>query len=137
MKNIIAISVTVIVVIGIVVLFVVKGRTENSAQKDAAPNTTNAVTTENDTQYVNITAKGGYIPRQITAKADMKTVIRITSAGAFDCSSSVVIPDLQYEKYIQPQQTVEIPVPLEKTTGTLQGLCSMGMYNFAIDFVKS
>ncbi len=137
MKNIIAISVTVIAVIGVVVFFLTKGRSDGSTKQAEIPSASNAVTTENDTQYIHITAKGGYTPRNVTAKADVKTVIRITSAGAFDCSSSVVIPDLNFETYVQPQQTVEIPVPLEKTTGSLQGLCSMGMYNFAINFVKS
>lgn len=134
MKNIIAISVTAVVVIGVVVFFVMQKSNNGSVQQNTTQNISNAVTTESDTQYINITAKGGYTPRNVTAKANTKTVIRITSAGAFDCSSSVVIPDLNYENYIQPQQTVEIPVPLEKTTGRLQGLCSMGMYNFAINF---
>jgi plastocyanin domain-containing protein len=134
MKNIIGISASVIVVVAIVIFFIAKGRGGSSIDQSETPNTTNAITMENGTQYIKITARGGYTPRSITAKGGVKTVIRMTSAGAFDCSSSVVIPALNYEKYVQPQQTVEIPIPLEKTTGALQGLCSMGMYNFVVNF---
>lgn len=137
MKNIFAIGGTALVVIIVVVFFVAKGKNDGSATSNPAnESAANAVTTENGTQIITIIAKGGYTPRTVTAKANMPTVIRMKSAGAFDCSASVVIPDLQFEKYLQPQKTAEVPVPLEKTQGTLKGLCSMGMYNFEIHFAS-
>lgn len=86
------------------------------------------------TQFIDITAKGGYSPRVVTAKAGVPTVLRVATSGTFDCSASVVIPKLSYQKFLKPSGTEEISISAEQATGTLQGLCSMGMYNFQIQF---
>jgi Cu+-exporting ATPase len=85
-------------------------------------------------QYVDISAKGGYSPRVVTAKAGMPTVLRVKTSGTFDCSASLVIPKLSYQKFLQPSGVEEISIPGEKAQGTMQGLCSMAMYNFQIRF---
>src|SRR3990167_8399448 len=85
-------------------------------------------------QYVDITAKGGYSPRVIEAKAGMPTILRMKTSGTFDCSASLVIPKLSYQKFLQPSGTEEISISSEQAQGTMQGLCSMGMYSFEIDF---
>jgi len=85
-------------------------------------------------QYVDISAKGGYSPRVVTATAGLPTVLRVQTSGTFDCSASLVIPKLSYQKFLQPSGTEEISIPGEKAQGTMQGLCSMGMYNFQIRF---
>ena len=85
-------------------------------------------------QYVDISAKGGYSPRVVTAKAGIPTVLRVKTSGTFDCSASLVIPKLSYQKFLQPSGTEEISIPSEKAQGTMQGLCSMAMYNFQIRF---
>lgn len=85
-------------------------------------------------QFIDITAKGGYSPRVVIAKAGLPTTIRMTTNGTFDCSASVVIPKLSYREFLQPSGTVDIDIPAEQATGTLQGLCGMGMYNFQITF---
>jgi len=86
------------------------------------------------TQIIDIRAKGGYSPRRVVAKAGVPTVLRVSTNGTFDCSSSVVIPKLSYQKFLQPSGTEDITIPAEQAQGTLQGLCSMGMYNFQIKF---
>src|SRR3989344_4593893 len=86
-------------------------------------------------QYVDISAKGGYSPRIVTAKAGIPTVLRVKTSGTFDCSASLVIPKLSYQKFLQPSGTEEISITAEQAQGTLQGLCSMGMYNFQIQFL--
>jgi len=85
-------------------------------------------------QYVDISAKGGYSPRIVTAKAGMPTVLRVKTSGTFDCSASLVIPKLSYQKFLQPSGTEEISISSEQAQGTMQGLCSMAMYNFQIRF---
>lgn len=85
-------------------------------------------------QIIDISAKGGYSPRVVMAKAGIPTVLRVTTNGTFDCSASVVIPKLSYQKFLPPSVTEEIPIAAEQATGTLQGLCAMGMYNFKIKF---
>ena len=42
-------------------------------------------------QYVDISAKGGYSPRVVTAKVSVPTVLRMKTSGTFDCSASLVI----------------------------------------------
>ena len=86
------------------------------------------------TQVIDITAKGGYSPRVVTAKAGIPTVVRVTTKGTFDCSASLVIPALSYQKFLQPSGVEEISLSGEQAQGTLQRLCSMGMYNFHIRF---
>lgn len=85
-------------------------------------------------QIIELTAKGGYSPRVVVAKAGVPTVLRVTTRGTFDCSASVVIPKLSYQKFLQPSGTEDIAISAEQAQGTLQGLCAMGMYNFQIKF---
>jgi len=86
------------------------------------------------TQFIDISAKGGYSPRIVAAKAGVPTILRMNTSGTFDCSASVVIPKLSYQKFLQPSGTEEITLTAEQARGTLQGLCAMGMYNFQIKF---
>ena len=65
----------------------------------------------------------------------MPTILRMKTSGTFDCSASLVIPKLSYQKFLQPSGTEEINIPSEQAQGTMQGLCSMGMYNFQIKFL--
>lgn len=95
---------------------------------------TGVATIENGVQIVDIAAKGGYSPRVITAKAGVPTVIRVETSGTFDCSASLVIPKLSYQKFLSPSGVEEIGVSPEQAQGTMQGLCSMGMYSFQIRF---
>lgn len=85
-------------------------------------------------QFIDITAKGGYVPREVVAKAGIPTILRVTTNGTFDCSSGLVIPKLSYQKALQSSGTEDIAISAEQATGTLQGLCTMGMYNFQIKF---
>ncbi len=123
-------------VIGGAVLFGSKGRDVDEAGPFVRPGVVEfgTATREGDVQYVDITARGGYSPRVIKAAAGVPTVIRMKTENTYDCSIALVIPDLGYQSYLKPTDTVEIPVPVEKTQGTLKGMCSMAMYHFQIDF---
>lgn len=85
-------------------------------------------------QIIDISAKGGYSPRVVAAKAGMSTTLRVKTNGTFDCSASLVIPILSYQKFLQPSGTEEIAITPEQAQGTMRGLCAMGMYNFQIRF---
>lgn len=93
-----------------------------------------AVSIVDGTQYIDMTARGGYFPRIVQAKAGVPTVLRMRTNGTFDCSSSLVIPKLSYQKFLPATGVEEIVIPAEKAQGTLQGLCSMGMYSFQVRF---
>lgn len=85
-------------------------------------------------QVIDITAKGGYSPRVVVAKAGVPTVLRVITKGTFDCSASLVIPKLSYQNFLKASGTTDIAISAEQAQGTLQGLCSMGMYSFQIRF---
>ena|SRR3989344_3392774 len=85
-------------------------------------------------QFIDISAKGGYSPRKVMAKAGMPTVLRVNTSGTFDCSASLVIPKLSYQKFLKSSGTEDIALSAEQAQGTLRGLCSMGMYSFQVIF---
>jgi len=128
------IKVTVALVVSVVVIgwafWIVLPRSD-SATEDLAPPVATIV---DGTQVVDITAKGGYSPRVITAKAGVPTVLRVATQGTFDCSASIVIPTLGYQKFLKPTGIEDIAISAEQAQSTLQGTCSMGMYNFQIRF---
>lgn len=95
---------------------------------------TSVVSTVDGKQIINISAKGGYSPRKVIAKANISTILRVSTKGTFDCSASLVIPKLSYQKFLQSSGTEDIIIPAEQAQGTLQGLCAMGMYNFQVIF---
>lgn len=103
-------------------------------QEEVAVATISTAVIVDGKQFIDITAKGGYSPNVITAKAGMPTVLRVATNGTFDCSASVVIPKLSYQKFLPPSGTENIVISAEQATGTLNGLCSMGMYSFQIKF---
>ena len=85
-------------------------------------------------QIIEINAKGGYLPRNTVAKANIPTVIKVKTNGTFDCSAAIAIPSLGYRKNLPPSSETLIDIPLQKEGSVLQGLCAMGMYNFSIKF---
>ncbi len=86
-------------------------------------------------QIVTVVAKGGYSPRISVAKANTPTTLRMITKGTFDCSIALRIPDLGYSKNLEPNSSLDIEIPPQKTGTNIQGFCSMGMYNFRIDFI--
>jgi plastocyanin domain-containing protein len=92
------------------------------------------ITVTDGKQIVTITAKGGYSPKITVAKADMPTVIKMVTKGTFDCSGALSIPSLDYQKNLSPTGETLIDVPAQAKGTTLEGVCSMGMYNFSIKF---
>ena len=85
-------------------------------------------------QVIEIKAKGGYSPRNNSAKADMPTVLKVKTMGTFDCSASLNIPSIGYQNYLPNSGETLIEIPPQKAGSTMQGVCGMGMYNFSINF---
>lgn len=83
-------------------------------------------------QYVTILAKGGYSPRVTAIQAGMPTKLIMKTDDTFDCSASLVIHSLGYQKMLEPgsEETIDLGTP--QSGDTVQGVCSMGMYNFLI-----
>ncbi len=92
------------------------------------------VSMANGEQIVEISAKGGYSPRATVAKAGVPTIIRVKTNATFDCSSSLRIPAINYSQVLPATGTTDITLPAQAAGSTLKALCSMGMYNFSINF---
>lgn len=102
-----------------------------SKKSEASPSNVSVV---DGKQIIAITAKGGYSPKTTTAKADMPTAIVVKTQGTFDCSSALTIPSIGFQKNLPPTGDTMIDIPTQKKGATIQGVCSMGMYNFSIKF---
>ncbi len=85
-------------------------------------------------QYIRIDAKGGYSPKVSTAKAGIPTKLIMKTDGTFDCSSSLVIRSLNFQKILPQEGETEIDLGIPKAGDPIQGVCGMGMYGFKIDF---
>ncbi len=131
MKKIASIIATLALVIGIGVVVVggVKNDT-GSVPMGSAQN----VEIRDGVQYITIDAKAGYSPKISTAKAGIPTKLIVKTNGTYDCSASLVIRSISYQKTLSQtgEEIIEIGVP--KTEQPLQGVCGMGMYNFLINF---
>ena len=130
MNKTVSIIITIALVIGIgIVLF---GQSKKEPYATSAKSTQN-VEIRDGVQYVTINARGGYSPGVSTAQANVPTKLVVKTNGTYDCSAALVIRSIGYQK-ILPQTGEEIIDLGTPQAGTLQGLCSMGMYNFAVNF---
>lgn len=124
------ISVTIAVaLIGGALLFANK----NNQQVISEPTKDN-VSVQDSKQIIEILAKGGYSPRVTFAKADIPTILRMKTQGSFDCSTAVTIPSIGYKINLPSSGTTETEIPPQKSGTILYGLCTMGMYNFQLQF---
>ena len=106
----------------------------SSGSAGGATLTANAVSIIDGKQVIEIMAKGGYSPRQVSAKAGVPTVLRLKTNGTFDCSAGVVIPSLGVRETLPSTGNTDIEVPPQALGSVLEGRCVMGMYTFAITF---
>lgn len=86
-------------------------------------------------QYITINAKGGYSPKVSIAKAGIPTKLVIKTQGTYDCSASLVIRSLGFQKLLARTGEEIIDIGIPKAGEPLQGICGMGMYNFLIKFI--
>lgn len=85
-------------------------------------------------QVIEIKAKGGYAPRVTVAKANMPTVINVQTSGTFDCSSALTVPAIGFRTMLPSSGVTPIEIPPQQPGTTIKGVCSMGMYSFAVNF---
>jgi plastocyanin domain-containing protein len=85
-------------------------------------------------QYITIDAMGGYSPSKTTAQGGIPTKLIVKTNGTFDCSRSLVVRSVGFQKILPQTGETEIDLGIPETGKPLTGMCSMGMYNFKIDF---
>jgi plastocyanin domain-containing protein len=120
---------TLALVVGLGIIFLGGAKSQNSST--AIQN----VEVRDGVQYVTINAKGGYLPGVSNAKAGITTKLVVKTKGTFDCSSSLVIKSIGYQKILPQTGNTEIDIGTPVAGVPLLGLCSMGMYNFSINFI--
>jgi len=96
--------------------------------------TDNNVEIRDGIQYVKIDAKGGYLPRVSLAQAGIPTKLVMNTSSTFDCSSALVIKKINYQNILPQDGETEIDIGIGEPGEVVDGLCSMGMYNFEIRF---
>ena len=119
------------ILIGGIIIFI---GWDSNLSDTASSQTINNVSMLDGKQIITINAKGGYFPKTTNAKAGIATAIKVDTQGTFDCSSAITIPALGYRNNLPPSGETLIDVPPQNAGTTLRGLCSMGMYSFAITF---
>lgn len=83
-------------------------------------------------QYVTVTAKGGYAPRVTEIKGGIPTKLVVKTDGTYDCSASLVVRYVGFQKILQPTGEEIIDLGIPKSGDKVQGVCGMGMYSFQI-----
>ena len=134
MKPTIIAILIVVVLIGGAFVYSRNKNVSDDTRKEEIKEVKSNVSVVDGKQIITIDARGGYFPQMTIAKADMPTIIKVETKSTFDCSSALVIPDLNYQKNLPPTAVTEIEVPPQKAGEEIQGLCSMGMYSFQIKF---
>ena len=126
-------TVLIVISLGIIGTTFYKPNSANWA-KPSNNETINTPLDTNGKQVLEVTAKGGYTPKELNAKANIETVLKITTKNTFDCSSALVIPTLNIKKNLPPSGTTDIAIPPQKAGTKISAACSMGMYAFEISF---
>lgn len=85
-------------------------------------------------QYIKIIAGGGYSPQTTVAKAGIPTKLIVKTNGIYDCSASLVLPSIGFQKILPQTGETEIDIGTPIAGIPFKGLCGMGMYNFQINF---
>lgn len=128
-----SIIITLALVVGIGIVFMGGSKSKNANDTASTQTTQNNVKMKDGVQYVTIDAKAGYSPRLSTAKAGIPTKLIVRTNGTYDCSASLAIRSIGYQKILPStgEETIDLGTP---KAGPLQGVCGMGMYNFSINF---
>lgn len=136
MKNktsLIIISLGLIVGIGIIFIGSSKNNKNTSSVNSKTEQVQN-VSIRDGIQYVTIDAKGGYLPRVSNAKAGIPTKLIVKTNGTYDCSATLSIKSIGYQKILPRTGEEVIDLGIPKAGEPITGVCGMGMYNFVMNF---
>jgi plastocyanin domain-containing protein len=129
MNKTVYVIITLALVIGIGIVFL-----GNSKKNNTTGEATQNSEIKDGIQYITVNAKGGYSPKVSTAKAGIPTKLIVKTEGTYDCSASLVIRSVGFQKILPQTGEEVIDLGIPKAGQPLQGLCGMGMYNFVINF---
>ena len=128
-----SIILTTALVIGLGIIFVGSSKSNNNTNIASNQAVQNSVI-KDGVQYITINAKSGYSPKVSTAQAGIPTKLIVKTDGTYDCSASLAIHSIGYQKILPQTGETEIDIGTQKIGETLQGACGMGMFSFQIKF---
>lgn len=137
MKNktaLIIIALGLIIALGIIFLGTSKNSNSKTDDKNIAQKSIPNTEIKDGIQYVYIDAKGGYSPRLSTAQAGIPTKLIVKTNGTYDCSASLIVRSVGYQKILPKTGEEIIDLGIPKAGTPIRGVCGMGMYSFEIDF---
>ncbi len=120
-----------IVILGIIASIFILGSKSNGGANSASAENSQI---KDGVQYITINAGGGYSPKVSSAKAGIPTKLIVKTNGAYDCSSSLAIHSLGFQKILPQTGETLIDVGTPKAGEPLRGVCGMGMYSFLVNF---
>ncbi len=129
MNKTVSIIITLGLVVAIGIIFIGGSKKDNNNI-----GSTQSVEIKDGVQYITIDAKGGYSPQITEAKGGIPTKLIVKTNGTYDCSASLVIRSLGFQKILPNTGKTEIDLGIPKSAEPLQGVCGMGMYSFQINF---
>ncbi len=127
-KNTIISIIISLVLIGGTLYFISDRSASSSSEVAQSQN----VEVRDGVQYVTVTAKGGYSPRVTQIQGGIPTKLVVKTDGTYDCSASLVVRSVGFQKILQPTGEEVIDLGTPKSGEKVQGVCGMGMYNFQI-----
>lgn len=130
MNKTLSIVITIALITGVSVILISRSRNNTDSSNQSVQN----VEIRDGIQYVTIRAKGGYSPRVSMAKAGIPTKLIVKTNNTYDCSASLVIRSIGYQKILSQAGEEIIDLGIPQVGQPLQGLCGMGMYSFKVNF---
>ena len=126
-----SIIITLALVVGLGIIFLGGSKDNiNTATNEAGENSE----IKDGVQYITVNVRGGYSPKVSMAKAGIPTKLIVKTNGTYDCSASLVIRAVGFQKILSQTGEEVIDIGIPKAGEPLQGVCGMGMYNFLINF---
>ena len=130
MNKTVSIIITLGLVVSIGIIFIGGSKKDNANRGQAVQNSE----IKDGVQYITINARGGYSPRVSIAKAGIPTKLIVKTDGTYDCSASLVIRSIGFQKILPQTGEIQIDLGMPKVGEPLRGVCGMGMYSFLINF---
>lgn len=129
-----------LLIIGIVIvsvfIFIFSQTNSSDSVQGTSDQTIDSVISEDGTlQTLDLTAKGGYQPAELYAKADIPILLKVNTKNTYDCSRAFTIPEYDINENLPTNGVTEIELPAKKSGEEIIGNCSMGMYFFKIVIV--
>ncbi len=130
-----ALSIIVAIVLVAIIGFVMSQSSGGTSSTPATSGGTSSnIEVRDGVQYITIDVKGGYKPRTNLAKGGIPTKLIMRTSNTYDCSSSVIIPSINYRSMLPQTGDTVIDLGTPKSGDRIPGTCGMGMYNFSVQF---